>query len=342
MIDVCFVVLPGTLLLDLAGPAEAFRLANQQRALRGQPAAYRLLYTGPRPDATTSVGLCLGGLLPLPAALPAGSRVLLLGQPSGAESPLQKPLPRSWSDTRRWLARVVAPAMADSASGVQLMTVCAGALLAADAGLLAHRRCTTHHEMLADLQRLAPTATVLANRLFVIDGPVASSAGITAGIDLALHLVAQDCGEALAATVAQVMVVYLRRGPDDPQASPLLSGRQHVHPAVHRVQDAVCAQPASHWSLQAMAGVAHVTPRHLSRLFAVHVGTSPRSYVAAVRVALTDQALRSGQGRKQALADAGVGGDRQWHRLRNRMPRRAAEAAPALPHVEGIDTSPQR
>ena len=133
--------------------------------------------------------------------------------------------------------------------GLQLMSVCAGSLVAADAGLLAHRRCTTHHEMLADLQRLAPPGTVLANRLLVIDGPVASSAGITAcitaGIDLALHLVAHDCGEALAATVAQVMVVYLRRGTDDPQLSPLLAGRQHLHPAVHPVQDAACAQPAS-------------------------------------------------------------------------------------------------
>lgn len=265
MIDIHFVVLPGTLLLDLAGPAEAFRLANQQRTQRGLPAAYRLVYAGPRPDATTSVGLCLGALTPLPTTLAPRSRVLLLGQPSGAESPLQRPLPRAWADTRRWLTQVVAPALADAATGVQLMTVCAGALLAADAGLLAQRRCTTHHEMLEALQRLAPSATVLANRLYVIDGPVASSAGITAGIDLALHLIAQDCGEALAAAVAQVMVVYLRRGPEDPQLSPLLAGRQHLHPAVHRVQDAVCAQPASDWSLQAMAAVAHVTPRHLTQ-----------------------------------------------------------------------------
>lgn len=166
--------------------------------------------------------------------------------------------------------------------------------------------------MLEALQRLAPSATVLANRLYVIDGPVASSAGITAGIDLALHLIAQDCGEALAAAVAQVMVVYLRRGPEDPQLSPLLAGRQHLHPAVHRVQDAVCAQPASDWSLQAMAAVAHVTPRHLTRLFTAHVGVSPRSYVAAVRVTLAEQAIGAGQGRKQALAAAGVAGDRQW------------------------------
>ena len=316
MIDIAFVVLPGTLLLDLAGPAEAFRLANQQRERRGQPALYRLRFVGPRAQACTSVGVCLDALEPLPQALAPGSRVLLLGQPSGAESPLQRPLPRAWSDTRRWLATVVAPALAEPATGVRLMTVCAGALLAADAGLLAHRRCTTHHEMLADLQRLAPTATVLGNRLFVIDGPVLSSAGITAGIDLALHLIAHDCGGALAAAVAQVMVVYLRRGPEDPQLSPLLAGRKHLHPAVHRVQDAVCAQPAADWSLAAMASVAHVTPRHLGRLFAAHVGSSPRVYVAAVRVAVTEQALGAGHGRKQALAAAGVSGDRQWRRLR--------------------------
>ena len=159
---------------------------------------------------------------------------------------------------------------------------------------------------------------MLANRVFVLDGALASSAGITAGIDLALHLIALDRGEALAAAVARAMVVYLRRGPDDPELSPLLSGRQHLHPAVHRVQDAVCKQPAAAWSLQALAEVAHVTPRHLSRLFSQHVGRSPREYVAAVRVALAGRAIAAGQARKQAIAAAGIAGDRQWRRLRAR------------------------
>jgi transcriptional regulator GlxA family with amidase domain len=322
MIDIVFVVLPGTLLLDLAGPAEAWRLANQQLTRRGRPPAYRLRFVGPRPDSSTSVGATLAALEPLPASLAPGARVLLLGQASGTESPLQSPLPRPWSDTRRWLARVVAPALAN---GVQLMTVCAGALLAADAGLLANRRCTTHHEMLGELQRLAPSATVQANRGFVVDGPVASSAGITAGIDLALHLIALDHGEALAAAVAQVMVVYLRRGPEDPQLSPLLAGRNHLHPAVHRVQDAVSERPAADWSLQAMAGVAHVTPRHLGRLFQAHVGSSPRHYLEAVRAALAECALQSGRGTKQALADAGIGGSRQWRRIRQRRQGKPAQ-----------------
>lgn len=316
MKDIAFVVLPGSLLLDLAGPAEAFRLANQRLVQRGQPPAYRLRYLAPQAQMPTSVGVALAGLEPLPAALPDGATVVLLGQPSGGESPLQRPLPRAWADTRRWLVRVLAPGLAEGR--LALMTVCAGTLLAADAGLLAGRRCTTHHESLDDLARLAPAAAVMANRVFVLDGPVASSAGVTAGIDLALHLIARDHGDALAATVAQVMVVYLRRGPEDPQISPLRAGRNHLHPAVHKVQEAVCEQPAADWSLQRLAAVAHVTPRHLARLFGEHVGRSPRQYVESVRVALAERALQGGQATKQAIAAAGIAGDGQWRRMRAR------------------------
>lgn len=314
MKDIVFVVLPGTLLLDLAGPAEAFRLANQRRLQRGEAALYRLRFTGPQAGVETSVGATLGALEPLPADLPRGATVVLLGQPSGGESALQARVPRAWADTRRWLAQHVAPRLAED--GLHLATICAGTLLAADAGLIGQRRCTTHHESLDHLRRLAPQAQVLGNRVFVVDGPLASSAGITAGIDLALHLIARDGGEALAATVAQVMVVYGRRGPDDPQLSPLLARRNHLHPAVHRVQDAVSAEPAAAWPLAAMAELACVTPRHLARLFREHAGCSPHAWLQDLRVALAEKAIGAGRAPKQALAEAGIAGDRQWRRLR--------------------------
>ena len=85
MIDILLVVLPGTLLLDVAGPAEAWRLANQQLQQRGRPAAYRLRFVGPAASATTSVGATLAALEPLPAQLQPHSRVLLLGQASGSQ-----------------------------------------------------------------------------------------------------------------------------------------------------------------------------------------------------------------------------------------------------------------
>jgi transcriptional regulator GlxA family with amidase domain len=329
VIDVLFLVLPDTLLLDLAGPAEAFRLANQQLAGRGLPAAFRLQFVGPQSEASTSVGLQLAGLQPLPSALPPGAWVVLLGRPG-----LRETLPRlqrnGWLAARHWLTRVVAPALADGGGAHRLLTVCVGTLLAADAGLLGQRQVTTHHEHLDTLAALAPQAQVCANRVFVVDGPVWSSAGITAGIDLALHCIGDVCGDAVAAAVAQTMVVFQRRGADDPQRSPLLDGRSHLHPAVHRVQNAVCERPRDAWDVPALAAVAHVTPRHLARLFRDHAGISPRDYVERVRSGLAEQALARGLSTTQALALAGFGTDRQWRRARARQradaPTRKASA----------------
>ena len=83
--------------------------------------------------------------------------------------------------------------------------------------------------------------TIVANRVFVLDPPLYSSAGVTTGIDLMLHVLGQVTDQACAAATARFLVVYLRRGGADPQLSPWLEGRNHVHPAIHRVQDAIAA-----------------------------------------------------------------------------------------------------
>ncbi|HYE71349.1 MAG TPA: AraC family transcriptional regulator, partial [Aquabacterium sp.] len=182
-VDVLFIVLPDTLLLDLAGPAEAFRLANQALARRGREPLFRLRYAGPAAEVRSSVGLSLAAIEPLPTALTASTWTVLLGRPGDADAVLR--CQRPWLTTRDWLSRVLRPALQAQALQHRLLTVCVGALLAADAGLIGpHQRCTTHHELLDALVTLAPQAQVLANRLFVEDGPLLSSAGITAGIDL--------------------------------------------------------------------------------------------------------------------------------------------------------------
>lgn len=325
MVDILFLVLPDTLLLDIAGPAEAFRLANQALRRRGQPEAFRLCYAGPQTQAESSVGLRLAGLEPLPAAFVRPTWVMLLGRPGDAcEVVGHGP---EWMDTRHWLAQTVAPRLAapgEAPDGVRLLTVCSGALLAADAGLLAGRQVTTHHELLDDLQRIAPTARVQANRVFVEDGAVLTSAGVTAGIDLALHGVAQVCGEVIAAAVAQVMVVFARRGVQAPQVSALLAHRDHLHPAIHRVQDAVCAAPAEDWDSARLAAVAHVTPRHLGRLFREHTGLSPRAWVEQVRAALAGQALAQGHDARLARELAGFASTRQ---MRQALVRHGTTAA---------------
>jgi transcriptional regulator GlxA family with amidase domain len=137
---------------------------------------------------------------------------------------------------------------------------------------------------------------------------------VTTGIDLALHLIAQECGAALASQAAQTMVVALRRGPQDPQLSPFLAYRNHMHPALHRVQDAVSAEPQREWTVPRMADVAHTSPRHLTRLFLDHAGTAPLQYLRRLRLAVAQAALESGRNVMQAAEMAGFSSDTQLRR----------------------------
>lgn len=336
LIDVLFVVAPHSLLLDIAGPAEAFRLANVHRAVRGLAPRFRLRFAGPVPTALTSVGLALAGLELLPSRLHSPTWVVLVGQPSGYVGQVTPAIVA----TAHWLSRTLHEHLFVADTPYRLITICSGALLAARAGLLANRRCTTHHELLGVLRALAPQAEVVDNRVFLVDGPLASSAGITAGIDLALHLIAQDCGEALAASVAQDMVVYLRRSASDPELSPFLSHRSHPQAAVHRVQDAISAEPQRDWDMAALAALGHVTERHLLRLFIHHAGVSPLHFLQAIRLERARQSLERGASVTRAAEVAGFRSGlqlrRAWSRQWGGSPRDAARAmAPTRPSASG-------
>lgn len=304
-IDVFFLLLPNALILDWAGPAEALRIANQLLAASGAPERFRLRFIGPQAQMATSVGVQVSGIEALPPGLPAGSWLVLVGMP-GRTLDVGTPPAR---EAIRWLST-----LRPQADGFRLVTICAGALLAAHAGLLQGRRATTHHHHLDELRSAAPGCDVVSNRVFVIDGPLASSAGITTGIDLALHLVAEECGPALASQVAQTMVVALRRVPNDPELSPFLAYRNHIHPVLHRVQDAVGAEPQHAWSVPRMAEIGHTSPRHLTRLFLEHAGIAPLQYLRRIRLSVAQAALASGRNVTQAAEIAGFGSDTQLRR----------------------------
>ena len=309
MIDILFIVPPQSLLLDIAGPAEAFRLSNQHLLRLGEKPRFNLRFAGTKPQCASSVGLQVAGLEPLPKALASPTWVVLVGQPSAA---IAKPGPEM-RGTLQWLGHTLAPLLASNAEH-RLVTICSGSLIAARAGLIGTRRCTTHHELLVELHRAAPAAQIVDNRVFVVDGALASSAGVTAGIDLALHLIASTCDDRIAASVAQDMVVYLRRTLHDPELSPMLAHRHHLHPAVHRVQDAVCADPSREWTMSSLAEVGHVTERHLLRLFTVHAAVSPLSYLQAIRLERAKQRLNSGASVTRAAQEAGFNSDLQLRR----------------------------
>jgi transcriptional regulator GlxA family with amidase domain len=197
--------------------------------------------------------------------------------------------------------------------------------------VLGTRRCTTHHELIDALRALAPRAQVIDNRVFVVDGPLASSAGITAGIDIALHLIAEECGDALAASVAADMVVYLRRSARDTEQSPFQRHRRHLHAIVHRVQDAIVIEPERDWDMASLAAVGNTTERHLLRLFVEHAGASPLDYLRSIRLERARQCLEFGTSVTRAAEVAGFRSGlqlrRAWNRAWGGSPRDATRAA---------------
>jgi transcriptional regulator GlxA family with amidase domain len=324
-IDILFVIAPHSLLLDIAGPAEAFRLVNLRRSEAGKAPHFRLRFTGPAPLVPTSVGLSIAQLEPLPDALTTTTWIVLVGQPIVH---VRRTTPEI-IETTRWLNRIVRPALNEPGSSHRLLTICSGTLLAARSGLLDGRRCTTHHDLLDTLKSLAPQVSVQRNRVFVVDGCVASSAGITAGIDLALHLISAECGEAMATDVAEDMVVYLRRSPRDAELSPYLRHRRHRAAAVHRVQEAISATPEREWNMRRMADVAHVTERHVLRLFVQHCGVSPLEFLRGIRLERARQLITRGTSIAKAAETSGFSSSlhlrRAWKRQWGGLPRDARE-----------------
>jgi transcriptional regulator GlxA family with amidase domain len=319
-LPVYVVVPPRTLLLDVAGPLDVLRRANMvQDRLR-----FDVHYIGASSSVISSIGLKLADIdpLPRPGALPANAMVVIAGSvdeimpampvqvaPAVPVAPAtsaardgraarsrtkpSRPQPpdRADRDDKAAEAKIVEWLRASIEPDHLLVSICSGALLAARAGLLDGYACTTHYVSCAELAAIAPHARVLENRLYVEDRQRFSSAGVTAGIDLMLHIVSRLVDHACALAVARYLVVYLRRSGADPQLSPWLEGRNHVHPAIHRVQDAVAADPAREWTLTSLARLAGASSRHLSRLFNEHAGMSITDYRNRLRVALAREML---------------------------------------------------
>ena len=299
---VLFLILPGVMALDLTGPAETLRLAGDCFALR---------YIGPQESVVSSTQMTIAGIEPLPEALPSDC---LLVVPGVCDSAIWFATPQA-ETARRWLQRQQ-PLL--RARQLSLICVCSGALLAAQAGLLDGVQCTTHHEVLSRLKAAAPAALVKENRLFVDDDNIWTSAGITAGIDLSLHLINRLCGAQTALEVAREMVVWFRRSGDDPQLSPWLRYRNHLHPAIHRAQDVMIAHPERGWSLEDLAARVHVSGRHLARLFRQHLGISVREYHEQLRLGIARQRQQQGEGAEKAALAAGFSSARQLRRARDR------------------------
>jgi transcriptional regulator GlxA family with amidase domain len=260
---VVLVAFPEVEVLDLAGPLQVFHEARRAGA------HYEILTCGLEPRVRTDQGLVLAELTPLPSPQP-GDLVVVPGLQFAALRRTSQPL-------SGWLAGA-------ARAGAHIGSVCTGAFLLGAAGLLDQRQCTTHWSRVDDLQEAYPSARVLRDCLFVTDGGITTSAGIASGIDMALAHVEQDHGPRLAAAVAREMVVFLRRNGAHGQQSVYLDYRGHLHPGIHRVQDWLSEHADEPATLTALARIAAMSPRHLTRMFRQATGISIRDYLTRLRL----------------------------------------------------------
>lgn len=309
-VTVWFLTLPGVMALDMTGPAETLRLAGPEIELR---------YIGPCSTVVSSTQMTISDIAPLPEQLPTGSLLIIPGVENSAWQ-LEQTAAR---EAGNWLLTQQA---AIRRGDVTLVCICAGALLAARSGLLDGVACTTHHQVLDRLRDLAPHSRVLDNRVFIEDRGIWTSAGITTGIDLSLHLISRMFGPRKALEVAREMVVWFRRSGDDPQLSPWLRYRNHLHPAIHKVQDLISQHPEQTWPLSELADRVHISSRHLTRLFRRYLGISVHEYQQQLRVAVAGQRLQQGEGIEKAALAAGFSSARQFRRTRSRLQESSGES----------------
>lgn len=183
-------------------------------------------------------------------------------------------------------------------------STCTGAFLLAHAGLLSGRHATTHWEYAGRLAADFPDIRVEPDRIFVRDGPVFCSAGVTAAIDLAFALIEEDHGRALALWVARRLVVFLKRPGGQSQFSAALTAQTAATSPIDRIRLHILENPRADLGLEALAEVARVSPRHLSRLFRAELGMNPAAYVELMRVDIARRLLEDSAASIKTIAHA--------------------------------------
>jgi transcriptional regulator GlxA family with amidase domain len=190
----------------------------------------------------------------------------------------------------------------------RLVSVCTGAFLLAEAGLLDGRRVTTHWAYCRPLADRYPAISVDPDPIFIRDGNVATSAGVTAGIDLALALVEDDLGRDTALDIARHLVVFLRRPGNQAQFSAQLAGQLASREPLRDVQRWIAEHPAADLSVETLAGHASLSPRQFARAFAAEVGMPPGRYVDRVRLETARRRLEdTAEGIEQTARSCGYG-----------------------------------
>ncbi|HEV7584286.1 MAG TPA: GlxA family transcriptional regulator [Solirubrobacteraceae bacterium] len=270
--QVVIVAYAGVQSLDVCGPLEVFAGAQQLiEADGGSDAGYEIrVASSDGEPISCSSGLLLAPHVALEEVAPRIDTLIVAGG-RGHRTAAR--------DARLidWLSRA-------SAGARRTASVCTGAFVLARAGLLDGRVATTHWAFAEQLAREYPSVTVEPDPIFLRDGPIWTSAGVSAGMDLALALVEQDLGRDAALTIARHLVLFLRRPGNQSQFSATLSTQEPAREPLREVQRLVLEDPSAAHTVEAMAARAAMSPRHFARAFRAETGVTPARFVERVRL----------------------------------------------------------
>ena len=287
------VVYPGVEILDVTGPMEVFAFANiglQQSGLSMNPAAYSIEVLAEKPGPVmTSCGLQIVANSAYSDRLDDIDTLLIAGT-TNIECLLCDPLLQDW-------VRTVAPRVR------RLASVCTGAFLLAESGLLDGLRATSHWLFCNQLARDYPSITVEPDRIFVRDSFISTSGGVTSGIDLALAMVEEDWGSELALFVARFLVVFLKRPGGQSQFSAYMTSESASHPDLRSLQAWIMTHLTEDLRVEALAERVAMSPRNFARLFLTETGMTPAKFVEMARIDAARHYLGSTRLSIEAVAD---------------------------------------
>ncbi|HSC84604.1 MAG TPA: GlxA family transcriptional regulator [Pseudomonas sp.] len=266
MKSVAILLFADVLMLDVAGPIEVFSIANRYLAPTEH---YQLCTISNQAEVRASNGMRVLADHVLSDAPTAFDLLLVPGGP-GAYNGVH-------ADLLPWLQKTI---QASRRYG----SICTGAFILGEAGLLDGRRVTTHWNYIERLAKRYPTAEVGTDQIYIRDGELITSGGITAGIDMALAIVAEDHGKKVAVDVAKVLLVAMKRQGGQSQFSPLLAEVAKEDTPVARAQRHALEHLEKDLSVESLAVAAEVSTRHLARIFARETGMTPMEFVHSARI----------------------------------------------------------
>jgi transcriptional regulator GlxA family with amidase domain len=296
-----FLLLPQLHILDLAGPDQALHEAIDYGA------NFEIGYCSLKNGINTTSGMPIGNVKHFSEIKLVKNDFLII--PGSNASYLTSSAFRKNKDLFEWIKD-------NYKKGVNVCSICAGAFVLAETGLLNNIQCTTHFKKTDDLQRMYPSVIVVENILFTDQNGIYTSAGIASGIDLTLHIIEKLKGNRFAHLVARELVVYNRRNGSASQESELLKFRKHIHTGIHKVQDFIIDNIKKKHNLLELAEIANMSERTFTRIFKKETSITVKEFVTSIRKEIIMELQKNPNISKIEIANkVGLQSDKQVSRI---------------------------